>query len=701
MTDSVSKPTAYRADIDGLRAVAVLSVMLYHLNGAYLPGGFVGVDVFFVISGFVVTASLAQSQHRSFSAFMASFYARRLARIVPALVTTLVITAFAATLFIPRAWLSDLNQETARYAFFGLSNWVLQRNSDFYFAPRAEFNPYTHTWSLGVEEQFYLIVPFILFFWACHRFASQRTSQKTVVFILAGICLASLVFCIWASRSHGAIAFYSIGARFWELGLGALLFLLTQSTAATHYMPLLKLRALGPYLGIIGLFAAFVWSNSKAFPWPWALLPVIATALLIGGRGADVQHPVRQLLAAPILVWVGLRSYSLYLWHWPVYVILRWTMGLESMLSYAIGLGLTLLLSMLSYRWIETPFRHHQIVLARPQIVQILFFIMLIVAGFFTTNYLFSHPREISLSKASRQSQDWAPSSLYVYPEIKKDQCQTQVVSNAFEGGNILRITPSNCRDQLQAGTIFVLGDSHAGMLVPVFERLSAEQGKQIDIFMFPGCSYINFRAPMQGQFPEQCLRFNRAAQDYVVTHSKPHDLVVLPSLRMDRYGDQWASFKIADMHDNMHNANARIQRTAALADAQTWLQPFIQKQLSVMFMAPPPIFQAPTFRCADWFNRHNPICIGSNQQNRAELERLRAPIVNAMHTLSNKYPGVSVWDPFPVLCPNEVCSTFAGDRPLFFDGDHLSNYGNLIIYPGLLELVKRLPNSAPIRSPE
>lgn len=255
MTDSVSKPTAYRADIDGLRAVAVLSVMLYHLNGAYLPGGFVGVDVFFVISGFVVTASLAQSQARSFSEFITSFYARRLARIVPALVTTLLVSSFVATLFIPKAWLSDLNQETARYAYFGLSNWVLQRNSDFYFAPRAEFNPYTHTWSLGVEEQFYLIVPFILFFWACHRFASQRTSQKTVVLILAGICLASLVFCIWASRSHGAIAFYSIGARFWELGLGALLFLLTQSTAATHHISLLKLRALGPYLGIIGLFA--------------------------------------------------------------------------------------------------------------------------------------------------------------------------------------------------------------------------------------------------------------------------------------------------------------------------------------------------------------------------------------------------------------------------------------------------------------
>jgi len=147
----------YRPDVDGLRAIAVLSVMIYHLNSAFLPGGFVGVDVFFVISGFVVTSSLVAGRSASLPAFVGEFYARRLARIVPALVLALVVSAFAATLFIPEAWLSSLSERTAQYAFFGLSNWVMQANSDFYFAPRAEFNPYVQTWSLGVEEQFYLI----------------------------------------------------------------------------------------------------------------------------------------------------------------------------------------------------------------------------------------------------------------------------------------------------------------------------------------------------------------------------------------------------------------------------------------------------------------------------------------------------------------------------------------------------------------
>ncbi|GAA5238885.1 hypothetical protein BMMON2_17070 [Burkholderia mallei] len=167
--------TAYLPYIDGLRAWAVLSVMLYHLDARWLPGGFAGVDIFFVISGFVVSVSVANRGPMSLGPFLLFFYARRMRRILPALVAALLATALVSTLFIPASYLSDRNRTTGLLAFFGLSNVILGAPGGDYFSPKAEFNPYTHTWSLGVEEQFYLLFPLLFHAWRAggkRRYAS-------------------------------------------------------------------------------------------------------------------------------------------------------------------------------------------------------------------------------------------------------------------------------------------------------------------------------------------------------------------------------------------------------------------------------------------------------------------------------------------------------------------------------------------------
>ena len=156
----------YFAHIDGLRALAVLSVVIYHLNAAWLPGGFSGVDVFFVISGFIVSASVGARERENLPAFAIYFLARRIRRIAPALLVCLLLTTLFTALLVPNAWLSEANQKTGHYAFFGLSNVILARTSHDYFSPIADFNPYMHTWSLGVEEQFYLLFPALFFLWS-------------------------------------------------------------------------------------------------------------------------------------------------------------------------------------------------------------------------------------------------------------------------------------------------------------------------------------------------------------------------------------------------------------------------------------------------------------------------------------------------------------------------------------------------------
>lgn len=148
----------YIPAIDGIRAIAVLAVMVYHLNASWLPGGFAGVDVFFVISGYVVARSLAGRTNEPFGRFLLGFYSRRIRRIVPALLVCLLATTMLTILFIPESWLSSTTSQVGLYAFFGLSNFALVWFQDDYFSPRAEFNPFVHTWSLGVEEQFYSLL---------------------------------------------------------------------------------------------------------------------------------------------------------------------------------------------------------------------------------------------------------------------------------------------------------------------------------------------------------------------------------------------------------------------------------------------------------------------------------------------------------------------------------------------------------------
>jgi len=694
----------YRADIDGLRAIAVLAVVLYHLHSAWLPGGFIGVDIFFVISGFVVASALSQNQIGSFGQFITQFYARRLARIIPALVLVITVSALLASLFIPRAWLSGLSEETALFAFWGLSNWRLQSNTDFYFAPRAEFNPYTQTWSLGVEEQFYLLAPILFFFWFHAHQQGKGTLRKGSLILFGSLASFSLVLCAWATPHDPALAFYFIGARFWELACGALLFLITVMRQTDPKAPVLPKMwgALVPWAGILAILLALVFTQTSTFPWPWALLTCLGTLCILGGFGANTAHPVRHFLAHPFLVWLGRRSYSLYLWHWPIFVLLRWTSGLETPMQYVSALILTLLLAMLTYRFVETPLRHNGWIERRAHGLVIIFFLLMPLAGTVTSYYFFIHLERLSLSSVSRNPSDWYGSNLSIYTQGVARPCTVEQEFAPFAGGMERILRPKHCEPSpstlsTQTSTLYVLGDSHAGAIIPLLEQTSATLGITVRIFSFQGtiatpyaCSYLNLQAPMDVGRAPGCLPFNEAVRERIHSQAKPGDLVLLASLRMPRYGDQWASFGIDNMQAKIDSAEARRLRQAAAEQIPDWLSPLLRDGVHVAFMAPTPVFQAPTFRCADWFNANNPICIGKNQQAKIELERLRQPIVLTMQEQAKNNPAVLVWDPFAVLCPESSCQAVRDGRPLFFDGDHLSNYGNWIIYPHFLNWLRQ-----------
>lgn len=681
----------YRPDIDGLRALAVVSVMLYHVNARWLPGGFVGVDVFFVISGFVVSASLADSSQRRIGGFIAEFYARRLARIVPALIVMLVCTAIAATLFIPRAWLSRFGDQTALYAFVGLSNWVLQHNADAYFAPLAAFNPYTHTWSLGVEEQFYVVCPFLLFLWVRARAREERMAASLAQAALALVGIASLLGCAWATRAQPTAAFYSVQYRFWELAAGVLLFELSASRSPGATRLIGRVGALGAWAGLVIVGAAMVFTTEPYFPFPWAIAVVLGTAFLLGGVHATTAHPLRKLLAHPAAVWIGRRSYSLYLWHWPIFVLTRWTVGFESAVPRVVALLATLAAAAASYRLVEVPLRHNARLERYRPAARIAFFLTLVAGTRTGAQLIFAHGPQISLSTVTRNYVDWYPDTFMAFPNAAQRACDVSIGVRDLAGGQLFSYHPAKCRGTMDSRTVFVIGDSHAREYLPMLEELSAERGIDVKVYFLGGCPYLDLLRPMAVGKPGGCEEFVRTVTRDVLESGHPGDILFLASLRQFRLEDDEGNAASLNLDSLMHSPKAKKAIATATSEAVTMLRPFASRGMTILFAAPTPIFRSSSFRCSDWFNESNPACRGDLTESRAYLERLRSPVVAAMQAVATQIPAVHVWDPFPVLCPTNTCTVTRNGRPIFFDGDHLSAFGDAIVYPSFASTVASL----------
>jgi len=335
-------PIAYRSEIDGLRAIAVLSVVLYHFGVSSMSGGFVGVDVFFVISGYLITAILRrQFDTGAFS--IADFYRRRALRILPALLSMLVILCILAPILFTPVDIKALARSVPAVAVF-LSNFYFAREF-FYFDPAADTQMLLHTWSLAVEEQFYILYPIML--GLAFRFARRFLA----VLVWASVALSFALSVYLLETDQAKIAFYMFPPRAWELGLGAVI-ALGGSPVVTNRMAREALSVGGVALIAFGVFSL---NAASTFPGVNAVAPCLGAALVIAyGSGTRLGAVLGSRLPRAI----GKISYSFYLWHWPVAVIARQFIGAELGLpGLAVCLFFSLGLSILSYRWIETPFR--------------------------------------------------------------------------------------------------------------------------------------------------------------------------------------------------------------------------------------------------------------------------------------------------------------------------------------------------------
>jgi peptidoglycan/LPS O-acetylase OafA/YrhL len=505
----------FRLDIQGIRALAVLLVVANHLAPGALPGGYVGVDVFFVVSGYLITTLLVREAESSERLSLSGFYARRARRILPAATVVTIATAVGSLLTLALVRTQTVLTDAVWATFFAANVRFASVGTD-YFAQGEPPSPLRHYWSLAVEEQFYLVWPLLLVLCLVlvHRRGGSRGGgdlRRTAGALLAVVVVLSLAWSAWDTYASPVTAYFSTFARAWELGIGAACALLPRGLRLPA--PARNALAMGG-LGAI-VVSTLLLTGATSFPGTAALLPVLGTAaLLVAGEGERSTVVGRTLAAGP-LVLIGDWSYSIYLWHWPVIVLVRSNLGPERFGSITVRLltlVVVLALSWATFRWVETPFRSGRswrrtgrALLISPVSVGIALATVLVtsqVLGYRlgewsddpaiqTADYQGEHLGEDSYVALVRASVLAAEDGRAVPSDLTPGLLDLRSQTASLGACDYRTATAELCPfGDLDADrSIVVFGDSRARALSPALEEIGREHGYRVYVLVYSGCT--------------------------------------------------------------------------------------------------------------------------------------------------------------------------------------------------------------------
>lgn len=644
----------YRPDIDGLRAVAVLAVVLHHLSSPLVPGGYVGVDVFFVISGYLITGIVSGEVRQGTFSF-ASFYERRARRIFPALFVVLATTlAVGWFLLLPSDYAGTLRGALGTMLF--ASNMVFWRDmaAGYFAATDASLNPLLHTWSLAVEEQFYVFFPILLL--VCFRRARRALVPVLVVGALVSLAGAALLV-----NSKSVAVFFLSPFRAWELLAGALL--------ALGAVPPLRSRVLRETMASAGLLAilaaCFAYSDKTTFPGLAALAPVLGSAALIHAGASGNSIASRMLQWRPMVA-VGLISYSLYLWHWPLVVFVRYAFGLAP-LGVPVLVALlvaSLALAYLSYRFIEQPFRRaggatRRWVFGASAVGGA---VLAGVAGIGVLNAGFESrfsPEVVRLDKMRT-----APFNPYVH-------CDERPAGEWCQLGNATT-----------APTTLLWGDSHMLAWAPALEAVYRERKQKAVFVPVAACPPLvgltrNFKNP-------RCPGLNATVKSYLEAH--PEIKTVVLAAYWHQYFREEGPLVVSGLR-----GTAAAER--GLADVLNWLT--VQHR-QVVLVGPVPVYDrsVPFVLALEMVTGRMPL-----RSTREDQYRMNAPFWR----VANAVPAGALYallDPIEWLCSGGgECVSHLGGEPLYGDGNHLNVAGALLLKPQLATALPLQAEDAVLRA--
>lgn len=617
----------YRPDIDGLRALAVLAVIAFHASPRILPGGFAGVDIFFVISGFLISGLIIRGMERGSFSF-AEFYARRIKRILPAyIVVALATLAVSSFLLIPNDYIFYTTSLAASWAF--LANVFFSMLSWGYFGQRTEEFPLLHIWSLSVEEQFYFVFPLLLLF--LFRYFRRH--------VAAALCVLGIAF-LWLSelKAGHVQSYFLITSRAHELIVGALTFYL-----ARRFPPASKaLAGLLALLGMALMIASLFWLNSgRPFPGLNSLYPCIGAALLIYAGSA--RHLLKPVLTNRAIVFIGLISYSLYLWHWPIFSFMHYRHIDINPVNGTLAVALAFLLAYLTWKFIELPVRANRKLSFKPAVLRY----YALPAAFFLAVGLYSYVTEGAPLRFPEETRQLISSYSFArdlthscsirpddYRKVSVDYLNTHC---AF--GDLRQKKPE----------LLLIGDSHADHFKPFVGELASRAGFRALYHVEGGCFPIYL--PGDGPKPEM-------AGD--LTTCRKHNENMLA------YAGQFKYVALAGFWASEYDGNFKKRLEAAVGK-------IVKAGATPVIFKDNPSSEQDMSRCV-LFKKRGWIAADSNcNLSYDAATRTQAPVDLAIDQVKAEYPSTIIVDPKRVMCDGKECLTSIGNIALYKDSNHIN----------------------------
>lgn len=652
-TDNRQENPFFRSDIQGLRALAVVFVVLFHARLPFFTGGYVGVDVFFVISGYLITSLLMRELERCGRIDFAAFYARRIRRLLPA-----AMTVFIATVAMARTWLSPLEQRelapSILYSALYASNlWFASEATD-YLAVDVHTNPLLHTWSLAVEEQFYLVWPLLVLLGVQWGSAVQRRVRLGVTMAL--VLVASLTASLWVMEISQPWAFFGSPTRAWEFAAGGLACMVSCRFERLPILAkdLLATIGFGAMVGAVTLF-----DEQTRFPGLMALVPVVGAGLMLAVGGG--QGRIGHWFDHPVIQTTGNLSYSWYLWHWPILVFAEAVATPPSLLTRLGYVLLSFVLAGLTYTMVENRVRFSP-VLARSSLRSLILGVTLTCIGTGSALIL-SVVAKRSLAAPVQARLISAREDL---PKVYADGCHLP---------HLVKDSPNCVYGNPSARKTWVLfGDSHAAQWFPALERIAREQGWRLISLTKSACPsvWITPYNTTLGRSYTECARWRSAAVQRIAAEHP--DLIILAD-----YSAYYLSGPQATRADQWREGMRRTLTELGPSGAL----------ILIFHDIPQPGFDMPIcLSRASWRNIDIISACGFRRE-----ESPRADILELERTAVGGIEGAEVLDLYDLICSGTICPPIIGEHVAYRDSNHLTAGASASLAPTLLLRLKRNQN--------